>query len=148
MDRLREVEQLAQAFLDAMKLLLTATVTETEVQVTVDLSGQDSYLLLERKGAVLEALQLLMGKVAESRPGFDKRLMIDCQGYRRGLETQLVEEARSIAEKVRRTGQPIELAPMNPYERRLVHIAMQDEEGVSAASSGEGFIKTIIISPA
>ena len=148
MDRLREVEQLAQAFLDAMKLLLTATVTETEVQVTVDLSGQDSYLLLERKGAVLEALQLLMGKVAESRPGFDKRLMIDCQGYRRGLETQLVEEARSIAEKVRRTGQPIELAPMNPYERRLVHIAMQDDEGVSAASSGEGFIKTIIISPA
>lgn len=148
MDRLREVEQLAQEFLDAMKLSLAANVTETETQITVDLSGADSYLLLERKGAVLEALQLLMGRVAESLPGFDKRLMIDCDGYRRGLETQLVEEARSTAEKVRKSGQAMELAPMNPYERRLVHIALQDEEGISAASSGEGFIKTIVISPA
>ena len=148
MDRLREVEQLAREFLDAMKLSLTPTVTETETQVTVDLGGQDSYLLLERKGAVLEALQLLMGRVAESLPDFDKRLMVDCQGYRRSLESQLVEDARSAAAQVRKTGEAVELAPMNPYERRLVHIALQDEEGISAASSGDGFIKSIVISPA
>jgi spoIIIJ-associated protein len=89
-----------------------------------------------------------MGRVAEALPGFEKRLMVDCQGYRRGLESQLVEDALAAAEQVRKTRQALELAPMNPYERRLVHIALQDEKGVSAASSGDGFIKTIVISPA
>ena len=147
-DRLGEIEQLANTFLDAMNLSLSASVTERDDHFSLEFSGQDSYLLLERKGAVLDALQLLLGKVAETRLSLDKRLAIDCQGYRRGLEQQLVDAARVAAAQVRSSRQPIELDPMNPYERRLVHIALQEEEGISTESVGEGFIKTIVISPA
>lgn len=148
MDRQREVEQLTQSFLEAMNLSLAARVTESEDRVQVDLSGPDSYLMLERKGSVMEALQLLLGKVAEARFQLDKRLVVDCEGYRRGREDGLVEMALAAAEKVRRTRQPIELDPLNSYERRIVHLALAGQPDVTTRSEGDGFIKRIVISPA
>jgi len=147
MHKVAEVEGIVRTFLDAMGLSLDAVVTEADDHVAVDLSGQDAYLLLERKGMVLEALQLLMGKVAETRLGLEKRLVVDCQGYRRGQEEELIAAARRTAADVRHRREPMELAPMNPYERRLVHIALKDEEGIVTESSGDGFLKVIVISP-
>lgn len=148
MDRPREVERLTQTFLEAMGLSLTPTVSEQEDSIQIDLSGPDSYLLLERKGSVLEAMQLLLGKVAESELGAGKRVVVDCDGYRREREQALIDEALQVAEKVRRLGAPIELEPLNPYERRLVHLAISEEPGVASESQGDGFLKRIVISPA
>ena len=148
MDRRHEVEELARTFLETMKLSLTATVTESEDRVEIDLSGPDAYLLLERKGSVLEALQLLIGKVAESRFGLEKKVLVDCDGYRRGREDRLVSMALAAAEKVRKTRQPIELDPLNSYERRIVHLALADQPGVTTRSEGDGFVKRIVVSPA
>lgn len=143
-----EVEELTRTFLEAMSLSLTATVTEADDRVQVDLAGPDSYLLLERKGSVMEALQLLIGKVAETRFGLDKRLVVDCEGYRRQREDELARMALGVAEKVRKLRQPMQLDPLNPYERRIVHLALASEQGVSSRSEGDGFLKRIIISPA
>jgi spoIIIJ-associated protein len=147
MDRQHDVEELTLTFIRAMNLTLTPTFTEEEDCVRVDLTGPDAYLLIERKGSVLEALQLLMTKVAEVQLGLEKRLVVDCNGFRRGREQGIVENALRAADKVRKLGQPIELAPMNSYERRLVHLALKDEQGISSESRGEGFTKTILISP-
>jgi spoIIIJ-associated protein len=147
MDRRQEVEDLARTFLEAMSLSLTTAVSEQEDRVQVDLSGPDSYLLLERKGSVLDALQLLIGKVAETRFGLDRRLVVDCDGYRRTREDDLARMALGVAEKVRRLRQPIEMDPLNPYERRIVHLALADQPGVSACSEGDGFLKRITVSP-
>ncbi|HET9481347.1 MAG TPA: R3H domain-containing nucleic acid-binding protein, partial [Candidatus Polarisedimenticolia bacterium] len=103
---------------------------------------------LERKGSVLEAFQLLLSKVVESRHGLEKRLVLDCDGYRRGRDKDLVEAALRAAETVRRSGEPMELDPMNPYERRLVHLALAEEKGVATESQGDGFLKRILITPA
>ncbi|HKY31523.1 MAG TPA: R3H domain-containing nucleic acid-binding protein [Candidatus Polarisedimenticolia bacterium] len=148
MDRRHDIEELARRFLDAMKLSLTASVTEEPDSFQVDLGGPDAYLLLERKGGVLDALQLVMGKVAEARLQLDKRLVVDCEGYRKGRDAELVQIALSAADKVRKLRQPMELAPMNPYERRLVHLALAEQEGVASASQGDGFLKRILITPA
>ena len=148
MDRRLEVEQIARAFLESMQLNLTATVSEEDDAVNVDLSGPDAYLLLERKGTVLDALQLLLGKVAESRLGTEKRVVLDCDGYRKGRKEELVAGALRAAESVRESRQPLELPEMNPYERRLIHLALQNEAGITTESQGEGFMKRIVIYPA
>lgn len=148
MDKRREVEEIAHAFLGAMNLSLTPAVTETEDRIQIDLSGPDAYLLLERKGSVMEALQLLLAKVAESKTGLTKRIVLDCEGYRGGRDNELVELAAMTAEKVRKLHEPIEMEPLNSYERRIVHLTLANEPGVSSHSEGDGFLKRIIVSPA
>jgi spoIIIJ-associated protein len=148
MDKRHELEELTGTFLQAMKLSLEMEVTERDDSFHVDLRGPDSYLLRERQGSVLEALQLLLAKVAETRLGVEKRVVVDSEGFRQGRDQQIIDLALSAADKVRRSGQPVELAPMNPYERRLVHVAIADEQGVATESQGDGFLKRILITPA
>ena len=148
MDKQHELRELTETFLRAMKLSLEMEVSEQDDSYRIDLRGADSYLLQERQGNVLEALQILLGKVAETRLGLDKRVVVDCEGFRQGRDQELIDLALSAADKVRRSGQPVELAPMNPYERRLVHLAIADEAGVATESQGDGFLKRILITPA
>lgn len=147
MDSRREVEEITHLFLEAMNLSLTPTISETEDRIQIDLSGPDAYLLLERKGSVMEALQLLLAKVAESRTGLTKRIVLDCDGYRGGRDNELAELATRIAAQVRNTSQPVEMEPLNSYERRIVHLTLANEPGVSSHSEGDGFLKRIIVSP-
>lgn len=147
MDILPEVEKLVRTFLDAMELSLTPTITERDDHIRVDLTGADSYLLLERKASVLDAMQLIIGKVAQTTLDTDKRLVIDCDEHRLGLERELLAVAAEAAAEVRETGESVELEPLNPYERRLVHLALKDEPGVTSQSEGDGFLKVIVISP-
>lgn len=147
MDRRQEIEDLVSTFIRTMNLSLTPTIAEADDCIHVDLAGPDSYLLTERKGSVLEALQLLLGRVAERQLGVEKRLLVDCDGFRHGRDRELVETALRAAEKVRDLRQPMELAPMNSYERRLVYLGLKDQQGISVESVGEGSIKSIVISP-
>ncbi|MGH9868633.1 MAG: protein jag [Candidatus Polarisedimenticolia bacterium] len=148
MDRPREIEALTRTFLEAMNLSLEIQVTEHEDRFLVELSGTDAYLMRERQGSVLEALQLILGKVSEVKLGLEKRLVVDCDGFKQGRDQELIDLALSAAEKVRKSGQPVELSPMNPYERRIVHVALTSEPGVATESQGDGFIKRILITPA
>ena len=148
MDRLRELENLARSFIEALGLRLTVSASADAENDRLELDGQDAWLMLEKKGAGLDALQLLLSKVAERKFGPERRVVVDCQGHRRGRDQELEKLARATAEKVLRTSQPVELEPMNPYERRLVHLALTDAKGVATASVGEGFIKRVRISPA
>ncbi len=147
MDRLRELEALARSFLEKMEIRLTASASADQDNDRLELEGPDAWLMLERKGAGLDAFQLILAKVAERKFGPERRVVVDCQGHRRGRDQEVENVARAAAEKVRRTSQPVELEPMNPYERRLVHLALSDAQGVATSSVGEGFIKRVRISP-
>jgi len=146
-ERLRELDELARTFLDAMRLSLTARVSEDDESFTVDLEGADSYLLLERKARVLDALQMILGKVAQRRLGLEKRVVVDCEGHRLGRRRELEQIALNAAEKARKMREPVELAPMNSYERRIVHLALKEAGDVETASLGDGFLKSVVIKP-
>jgi len=147
-DPINELTELARIFVEGMGINLSISVTEQEDHYRIDLEGEDAWLLVEKKAAPLDALQLLVGKVAEKRFRLDKRIVVDCDGVRRARESDLQEMARAAAEKVIRLSTPIELEPMNPYERRLVHLALTDQEGVQTSSVGEGYLKRVQISRA
>ena len=128
---------------------VTAEVEETDEAVVVRISGPDEAFFLEPggRGDVLRAtehlLQRLYGAALQPRP-----LRLTSAGFRAGRDLALAEEARRVAGLVRADGQPRALEPQNAYERRVVHVALQDEPGVATYSVGEGPDRRVTVAPA
>jgi spoIIIJ-associated protein len=125
--------------------------TGIDVEQTADgprlnLSGDDAELLVRHRGEPLKALQHIVD-VAFGR-GFadDKRVFVDALAYRKGKDIELRQMARLLAEKAKDTGVDQQLGPLNPYERRLVHMAVAEIPGAATESIGDAFAKTVHIS--
>jgi len=118
--------------------------------VRAELLGPDRKLLTARDGELLAALQFLLTRMArQTRPGVG-RVVIECKGYRDQRDREVIGRARDAARHVARTGEMRTLGPMNPYERRLVHVTVQEFPGLATRSVGEGFLKTVevLLAPA
>jgi len=145
-----EVKDRVVAFLEeitrAMGVPLAATVTEeNESGYRVDLTGEGGEILLWQRGEPLKALQHIVSTAFRRQLGEERRVLVDCQHFRRDKDTELRQMASFLLEKARRTGQPQEIGPLNSYERRLVHLAVA-EAGGSSESVGDAAVKTVIIS--
>jgi spoIIIJ-associated protein len=141
-----DVERLAGRILDGLGLDVRAKVTDTEATIQVDLTGTDREYLLSRKGEGLGALQYLLNRIIyRGRRG--KKIQVDCDGFRKLHEDEIVEIALRSAEKAKARGEECLLSPLNPYERRLVHLALAEVGGVETRSVGNGFLKRIAIVP-
>jgi spoIIIJ-associated protein len=101
--------------------------------------------LIGRKGERLSALQHLVNLMLSRRIGSWTRVLVDVEDYRGRRERQLVELARRAAERVQETGQMLQLEPMSALERRWVHIALRDVEGVSTQSIGEEPMRRVVV---
>lgn len=93
----------------------------------------------------MQALQHLVATAFRKQLGDDNRIVIDCNGFRKDKDAELRQMARFIAEKARSSGVPQEMGPLNPYERRIVHLAIAEDPTVSSESIGDAFLKTVII---
>jgi spoIIIJ-associated protein len=112
--------------------------------------GEDSNLLIGRKGQTLEALQTLVTRITARKfpeAGGPVRILVDIEGYRERRRTNLVDMALRVAGEVRESGEEAALEPLNSYERYLVHSALKDEPGIATRSEGDGTVKQIVISP-
>lgn len=136
------VEKIAQA----MGLDLTAESEDLPDGVRVNLVGEDGNILVRRQGEALAALQHLVAAVYRNDAAEKRRLVVDCMGFRKGKDAELGQMARFLAEKARSTGLAQEIGPLNPYERRIVHLAVAEVESVTSESIGDAFEKTVIIS--
>jgi spoIIIJ-associated protein len=107
------------------------------------IDSQNSGILIGRKGKNLDAIQLLANVVAGRLTNDEIRVVIDSEDYRVRREEQLVRMARKIGEQVRRSKGSRLLEPMNPFERRLIHTALNDMDDVDTKSEGEGLYKQV-----
>ncbi len=118
----------------------------------IELSGEDSDWFLQRKAEGLNALQHLLRRYTEKHPatedGSDVPLVLDSHGYRRTREAELREMARIGCDHAKRLGSEFSMDRLNPYERRIVHMACQEAGGVETRSVGDGFYKRVITSSA
>jgi spoIIIJ-associated protein len=146
-NRLEEIRSYVGMFVKAAQLQVAAQVRIEEDAFVIDLSGPDEGLLLDRRGELLESVQFILGKVLQKRFGSETRFLVDSANFRRGREREITEIAQRSAERVRKHGEPFELSPMNPYERRIVHLALKDVLGVRTESVGDGFLKRVTIFP-
>jgi len=145
-------EALAQVngFLEAAGLLAQASISRIDEDiVNIDITGEEAFYLVGRRGGVIDALQyLILVMVTHDKPGTTRvRVHLDADNYRKRREESLKSLARSLADQVRATGEEAVLEPLNALERRIVHTELADDSDVSTYSEGEDPDRHIVITP-
>ena len=112
-----------------------------------DIDGDDSGLLIGRRGETLRALQFLVNFIAGRQLGERVRIFLDVAGYQGRRYEALANMAQRVAQRVAATGRSVTLEPMPPNERRVVHMALADSPGVTTASSGFGDGRQVVVEP-
>ena len=123
----------------------TVKAAETENGLLVNLEGSDMGMLIGRRGETLDAVQYLASLVYNKDKDEYHRVTVDTENYRRRREATLVRLARKKAGQVARTGRKISLEPMSPFERRIIHFALQNDQYVTTYSDGEEPNRHVII---
>ena len=142
----KQIADFVQSVVSAMGVVLTVTIEESPEGTRINLEGEDGGVLIRRGGEGLQALQHVVATAFRRQLGDDTRVVVDCNGFRRDKDAEIKQMARYMAEKARSSGMPQEMGPLNPYERRIVHIAIAEDPTVSSESIGDAFMKTVIIS--
>jgi spoIIIJ-associated protein len=115
--------------------------------ILLTLTGNNPGILIGSQGKTLEALEFIINKAVNRVSEKKIRVIVDAENYRRRREESLKRLAFEMGEKARKTGRPVTTNPMNPHERRIVHLALKGDRGIQTKSKGEGFYKKILIIP-
>lgn len=131
---------------EAMGLGLKASAAEDHEGIRVDLSGDGGEILVRRKGEALDALQHLTNAAFKPDLNRGQHIVIDCLDFRRSKDAELQQMAAFLVERARTTGAPQEMGPLNPYSRRIVHLAVAEHPDATSESIGDAHLKTVLIS--
>lgn len=144
-----DVRDLVQDLLGSMEIpaAVETRVSEGVTEIEIRTDGLDG-LLIGRRGQTLVALQHLIGRLVSREFGQDLHFSVDVGDYRKRRESQLVEKAQVLAEKVRATGREINLEPLHAPDRRVVHMAVAKVPGVRTYTVGHGLHRNVVIAPA
>ena len=138
-------------FLEGLFELLNITACTELVsegdKVEINVTAANTTAIIGKHGAMLDAIQTLAGAVANTGRDDYKRVVVDCENYRENREATLNKLSENLAQKAIRLGKKIKLEPMNPYERRIIHAALSEREGVSTQSEGKEPNRYIVIVP-
>ena len=146
------LEGVAEEFLSGVFATLNMDV-ETQIvfdedaaEMSIDLIGDDMGILIGKRGQTLDSLQYLTGLAVNKYSDAYIRVKLDIENYRERRKETLENLAINIAKKVKRTRRPMDLEPMNPYERRIIHSALQNDRYVITSSEGEEPYRHVVVS--
>lgn len=145
------VEDKAVGFLNevfaAMKLnvVIEAVYNELDKQLDINLNGDEMGILIGKRGQTLDSLQYLVSLVVNKEAEEYIRVKVDTENYRKRRRETLENLAKNIAYKVKRSRRPVALEPMNPYERRIIHSALQNDKYVTTHSEGEEPYRHVVV---
>jgi predicted RNA-binding protein Jag len=127
---------------------LKAQVFQGEERLEVDLSGEDVDWCFADDGELIQAVEHLLPRMIRSLSGEPVPVRVDCDNFHEIREERLRSLAQKVAEEVRRQGKPRILEPMNPGDRRIIHVTLADDPGVVTESEGDGYFKRVMVRPA
>ena len=145
------VDETVKEFLNkvfaAMNLTVVINIKYDEENATmdIDLSGDEMGVLIGKRGATLDSLQYLVSLVANKESDNYIRVKVDTENYRQRRKDTLENLAKNISYKVKRTKRSVSLEPMNPYERRIIHSALQNDKFVTTHSEGEEPFRRVVV---
>lgn len=145
------VQDTAKDFLkdvfEAMDLTVVVNVEYDEVEnsMNIELSGDEMGVLIGKRGQTLDSLQYLVSLVVNKNVENYIRVKVDTENYRQRRKETLENLAKNISYKVKRTKRPVSLEPMNPYERRIIHSALQNDKYVTTFSEGEEPFRHVVV---
>jgi spoIIIJ-associated protein len=140
------IVQFLEQFSQALGVQTTVQVEQSADGPRLNLRGDDAEILLRHRGEPLKALQVIVDSAFGRTLPDEKRVFVDALEYRKGKDTELRQMAKFLAEKAKQSGADQQLGPLNPYERRIVHLAVAEIAGVTTESVGDAFSKTVLIS--
>lgn len=143
-----QAKAVLEGILERMDLKYPVSVQETEDAIRLDIQGDGGGLLIGKRGQNLDALQYIVNKAAYKTGNGKKVIIVDTETYRQRREESLVSLAERLGEKVRKTQKPLTVSHMNAHDRRIIHLALQNDAQLTTKSRGEGEYRKIIIMPA
>ena len=145
---LTAAQEVLENLLEKMQEKATVSAQMEDDRISLRIETDDAGLLIGKQGQTLDALQYLVSKMLAKKSRRKVRIAIDVEAYRARHHEALALLAQKYGEKVKKSGRPITLNPMNPYDRRIIHMALQEDKDLKTTSRGEGLYKKVIISPA
>jgi spoIIIJ-associated protein len=147
-DLLPQAQELLERILELMgeKAKVLGRFDE-EDRLSLGIDAEDPGLLIGKQGQTLEALQYLLTKMIAKKARRKVRVFIDIESYRARHQEALTQLAIKSGEKAKKSGRPVTLNPMNPHDRRIVHLALQGDKEVKTMSRGEGLYKKVVVYP-
>ena len=130
---------------DAMELEVESQITNSEINYSVELKGDEMGVLIGKRGQTLDSLQYLTNLAVNKNSDEYVKVKIDTEDYRKRRKETLENLAKNIAYKVKRTKRPVSLEPMNPFERRVIHSALQNDKFVTTHSEGEEPYRHVVV---
>ena len=142
-----KAEEFLERVFDAMQISVNVNIVENmdEKVMNIDLSGDDMGVLIGKRGQTLDSLQYLVSLVVNKDGEEYVRVKVDTENYRQRRKDTLENLAKNISFKVKRTGRTVTLEPMNPYERRVIHSALQNDKFVETHSEGEEPYRHVVV---
>lgn len=141
------VSEILENILGMLSLEGSFEVEDREEGVFVTIDTDEAGKLIGYQGETLSALQLIVNLIVSKKIEDPKRVIIDVANWRKGKEEDLTQRAHGWAESVKESGTPMELDPMPSWQRRVVHMVIQETEGVESESVGEGQERHLVIKP-
>ena len=145
-DITRPIVDFLERVVAALGINATVDVEETADGPRLNLAGDEAELLVRHRGEPLKALQHVVDMSFGRALPDEKRVFVDALEYRKGKDVELKKMAMFLAQKAKDTGLDQQLGPLNPYERRIVHMAVAEIPGATTESVGDAFSKTVLIS--
>ena len=130
----------------SMGMSVETSVEETADNVWIKIVGSGGDPLLQRKGEGLDSLQHVVNTAFKRELRGNNHFVVDYLDFRKARDEEIKQMARFLVDKVRTTGAPQEMGPLNPYARRLVHLVVAEHPEMASESIGDAFLKTVIIS--
>ena len=128
-----------------LAVVIDAKYDDIENTLDIDLSGDEMGVLIGKRGQTLDSLQYLVSLVVNKGEENYIRVKVDTENYRQRRKATLENLAKNISYKVKRTRRPVSLEPMNPYERRIIHSALQNDKYVTTHSEGEEPYRKVVV---
>ena len=133
--------------LDRMGVEAEVSAFDDGERIILDAHGAESGLVIGKKGSTLDALQYVINRIVSKKPHDGPGIVVDAEGYRGRREDSLADLATRLAEKAMKTGRPVPVEPMNPHDRRIIHVTLKEHTGVTTESEGEGMFRRVVIYP-
>ena len=145
---IERARQVLEAVLQHLEVQAAVSVRHVEGDVSFNLTGDSSGVLIGRRGQMLDALEYLLNRVAARDEGGSARIIVDSENYRARRREALEELARRMGEQAKKKQRAVTLNPMSPRDRRIVHLILQEDASLVTKSSGKGYFRKLVIIPA
>lgn len=143
--------QLAQGTLEKILELIpvetTVNAEQTDGKITLRIEGDTSGLLIGRRGKTLDALQYIVNKIVNKALDKKTYVVVDSENYRKRREESLTQLALKMGDKAKKIKKPVTTNLLNPHDRRIVHLTLQEDDSLDTKSRGEGLLKKVVIIP-